>query len=92
MKQAYTLLAALALFAGCGAVPTQSSASHDIAQMIDAVQRGVDLSMTLPVNVGSGSDVDRAIAEITFSKYKVAENRVENGITNTDIAVVDEVS
>jgi hypothetical protein len=80
MKYVYTLLAALALFAGCGAVPTHLSTSRDIAMMIDKEQRGVELAMSLFGSAGN------------LSKYEVAENRVENGISSTDIALIDEVS
>ena len=92
MKHVYALLGALALFAGCGAVQTQSSTSHDIAQMMAETQRGVDLSMEMGMNVGSGDATDRETAVAQFSEYMIAENRVENGIDNTDIALVDNVS
>jgi hypothetical protein len=92
MKYVYAFGVAAALMVGCCAVQTQSSTSHDIAQMMDFVQRGVALSMTVAVNVGTGDESDQVAAKADINKYEVAENRVENGFADTDMALADGVS
>jgi len=92
MKYMYALGVSAALMIGCCAVQSQASTSNDIEQQIASVQRGVDLSMTLPIGVGDGSSTDLAAAEAWRDKYAIAETRVQDGIDNTDIALADGVS
>lgn len=86
MKYVYTLLVAAALMAGCNPVLTQSSISHDIAQITADQQRVVALSMTM--EIGGGSDAGRAVAMANYNKYEIAESKRESAIqTNAEIAL-----
>jgi hypothetical protein len=85
MKYVYALLVTAALAVGCNAVPTQSTITRDIAQVIDNQQLLVVLSMA--IQTGGGGDVDRAVAAANVNKYVIAQTRLANGVADNDIAL-----